>query len=374
MNKAAGHDEKTRLQNHYDSSARQPQPGSGPGPSALANSHSGSGSNTVPTAEEVDEQDIVNTSQEQPPRGPTPPPYSGPSTSAQQTPATPQPAGPQFYPGLPRLDYRHYSPPLFQLSVDCTTLKSSAEYLSTNPSALASLIRDLASVPPKPQVHITGSRGGSKPDFAVKLNLLPLLIPDVQQQQRLDYIRCPSHGEIVLRGGTKPSAVPDVGDGGLDEWTRRFVDDPASVKSFTLVREMVNFDAEWVEGQVRKLVAETGYKGVVSVGFPVTHAKVVVQNPDRVNKFFTSVATLFAGKRKYEVVKAVWPFATARNGEAGRRCAVVSEETWWRQWKDSVRFAIITGRQGWVTNEDRLEAIMEGVGKNMPTVDWGPVY
>ncbi|KAK3687553.1 hypothetical protein B0T22DRAFT_131643 [Podospora appendiculata] len=370
MNTAASHDEKTRLQNHYDASAQQP----GPGPLALANSRSGSGSNTVPTAEEVDEQDTINTDHhhQQPPRGLTPPPYSGPSTSAREAPPSPRPAGPQFYPGLPLLDYRQYNPPLFQLSADCTTIKSTAEYLSSNASALTALIRDLAAVPPKPQVHITGRRG-ARVDFAVKLNLLSLLVPD-DARNRLDYIRCAAHGEVVPRGGTKASALPDVGDGGLDEWARRFVDDAGAVKVFVLQREMVNFDADWVEGQVRKMVAATGYKGVVTVGFPVTHARVVVQNPDRVNKFFTSVTALFAGKRRYEVVKAVWPFATCRNGEAGRRCAVLSEETWWRQWRDSVQYAILTGRQGWVTNEDRLEAIMEGVGKNMPSVDWGPDY
>jgi hypothetical protein len=73
-----------------------------------------------------------------------------------------------------------------------------------------------------------------------------------------------------------------------------------------------------------------GYKGVVTVTFPVMHAKVVVQNPDRVNKFFTTVTTLFAGKRRYEVVKAVWPFATRAPGEEGRRAVVQSEEVWWR--------------------------------------------
>ena len=81
------------------------------------------------------------------------------------------------------------------------------------------------------------------------------------------------------------------------------------------------------------------YPGAVAVSFPVTHSRVVVQNPDRVNKFITSVTGFFAGKRKYEVVKAVWPFATMpRGGESGsRRCAVQSEEVWWREWKGSIR-------------------------------------
>lgn len=88
-------------------------------------------------------------------------------------------------------------------------------------------------------------------------------------------------------------------------------------------------------------------KGVVTVSFPVTHSKVVVQSPDRVNKFFTGITTLFTGKRTYEVVKAVWPFATRERTEpsataegAPRRCVVQSEDQWWREWAQPIRYAI----------------------------------
>ncbi|KAK3369039.1 hypothetical protein B0T24DRAFT_532335 [Lasiosphaeria ovina] len=303
-------------------------------------------------------------------RSPTPPPYSGPSTSTPHEPR-PQHKGPQRYPGLPLLDYRLYSPPLFILSADHTTIRSTAPYLSSNASALAALVRSQSTVPPKPQIHIVGKRG-SKLDFDIKLNLMNLLVPE-DMRQRMDYIRCVADGELAMRGGVKPSLEPEVGDGGLDEWCRRFVEDSGSVKTFTLERVVANMDINWLEGQIRSMVASTGYKGLVTITFPVSHAKVVVQNPDKVNKFFTSVATLFAGKKKYEVAKAVWPFATHKNGEPGRRCIVQSEETWWREWKDPIRYAIATKREGWVTNEDKLEAIMEGTGK-APTMDWGPEY
>lgn len=49
----------------------------------------------------------------------------------------------------------------------------------------------------------------------------------------------------------------------------------------------------------------------------MTHARVVVQSPDRVNGFFTGLlAALFVGRSTYEVVRAVWPFATCGRGEA----------------------------------------------------------
>ncbi|KAH8912847.1 hypothetical protein BR93DRAFT_922814 [Coniochaeta sp. PMI_546] len=367
--------EKAILQQHYDNAERQQneQQQSGITPSAGPSSSSNPLSNAVDgtdAPEAVDDEDSTYHNGFTRPQ--TPPPYSGPSSPHDNRAPRSAPKGPQRYPGLPQLDYRLYSPPLFELSSDCTTIKSTAPYLSANATALVSLVRAQSTVPPKPQVHITGKRG-SKVDFAVKLNLMSLLVPD-DPRKRMDYIRCVGSGEPALRGGPKPSLEPEVGDGGLEEWARRFVEDQAGVKTFTLERVVANMDVEWLEGQIRSLVAGTGYRGVVAVNFPVTHAKVVVQNPDRVNRFFTSVATLFAGKRRYEVVKAVWPFATHKNGEPGRRCVVQSEETWWREWKDPIRYSIATKRHGWVTNEDKLEVIMEGVGKGVGTVDWGPEY
>ncbi|SPO02627.1 uncharacterized protein DNG_05300 [Cephalotrichum gorgonifer] len=304
----------------------------------------------------------------------TPPPYSGP-TSPLHAPPSHQSRSrnePRHYAGLPRLDYQLYCPPLFELSQDCTTLSSKAQYLSESADALVNLLRSQATIPPKPQIHVVGTRG-RRVDFDIKLNLMSTLIPE-DPKQRLDYVSCVRSGELAYRGGIKPDVLPEIGDGGLEEWCRRFVEDKAQVKSFTLSRAVANLDSAWIEGKLRSLIASTGYKGVVSVTFPVTHARVVVQNPDRVNKFFTSVTTLFSGKHKYEVVYAVWPFATSRNGDEGeRRCVVQSEAAWWSEWQDSIKYAVVTKRHGWVTNEDKLEALMEGKGKGVDIVDWGPV-
>ncbi len=362
---AAGLAEKGQVQAHYDMVDRQQveqQEGTTapPLPPPLA-SPSGSNAPIVVDSDGLEAHSDENSL----------PPYSGPASSSQSTlPQRPPPKGPQRYPGLPRLDYRLYSPPLFELSSDHTAIKSTAPYLSATVAALVSLTRAQSTVPPKPQIHITGHRG-RKADFAVKLNLMPLLVPE-DGRQRMDYIRCVGEGELALRGGSKLDVRPDVGQGGLEEWCRRYVEDAAQVKVFVLERQVVNLDIGWLEGQIRSLVATTNYKGVVTVAFPVTHARVVVQSPDRVNKFFTSVTTLFSGKNTYEVVKAVWPFATHKSGEPGRRLAVQSEETWWREWRDPIKYAIATKRRGWITNEDKLEAIMEGKGKGLSTVDWGP--
>ncbi|CAK7264220.1 hypothetical protein SEPCBS57363_000970 [Sporothrix epigloea] len=317
-----------------------------------------------------------------------PPLYSGPASPAHESALQRQPGSAANeaavaaqrkvyprYPGLPYIDYRLYSPPLFDLSPDKTAIKSLAPYLSATASALVNLIHTQATIPPKPLIHIQGNRG-SNIDFSVKANLMPLLISE-DPRRRMNYVRCVGRGELAMRGGnsSKPSAFPEIessdASSAIEAWCRRFVEDPASVKSFVFERQVANMDIGWLEGQIRSLVAKTGYKGVVQVTFPVTHARVIVQSPDKVNKFFTSVATLFTGKSTYEVVKAVWPFATHRSGDPGRKFAVQSEELWWKEWRDPICYAISTKRSGWVTNEDKLEALMEGVGKGITVVDWG---
>lgn len=187
---------------------------------------------------------------------PSLPPYPGIPVSPQQQQQHPAPQ-PQEYPGLPRLDYRLYSPPLFELSSDCTTIKSTAPYLSSTVEALTALVRAQATVPPKPQVHITGKRG-SKIDFAIKLNLLPLLVPEGGTgggHEPRSYIRCVGSGETALRGGTKPELLPDLGDHpSLEVWARRFINDPNQVKAFVLERVVTNLDTNWLSSQIRILV------------------------------------------------------------------------------------------------------------------------
>jgi hypothetical protein len=303
------------------------------------------------------------------------PPYSGPSHSSlpreamAAEPSSTTTTKLRTYPGLPKIDYNLYTSPLFDLSADCTTLSTKAQYLSSSASALLSLIRSQASVPPKPQIRIVGKRGAHRVDFDLKVNLMGLLIPE-DSTQRMDYIRCVGEGETAYRGGFKKGVLPDVGSGGLEEWCRRFVEDESQVKTFTLERVVANLDTEWIDGRLRSMIASTQYKGLVEITYPITHARVVVQTPDKVNKFFTTVTSFLAGKKRYEVVQSVWPFATTPKGEPSRKCIVQGEEDWWREWRDAIRHALSMRRVGWVTSEDRLEALMEGKGKGISSIDW----
>lgn len=282
--------------------------------------------------------------------------------------------------GLPALDYELYLPPLFRLSPDCTTIKSHSAVLTSDAAALAAFIRAQATLPPKPQIHITGRRAG-RVDFALKLNLMPLLVASTYPASslpRAHHLQVVAPDQPLTRSGTRPAPEPprlSAGEAPLDTWTRRFADDPAPTKTFVFERTVANLDAAWLEARIRSLVADAGYLGSVAVRFPVTHWRVVVACPgvERMS-LGGRIAALFSaagggagrrggeGCRAYEVVRAVWSFASAPRGEGGgaRRCAVQSEEEWLGEWAGAIRHAVLGRRHGWVTSEDKFEVLMEG--------------
>ncbi|KAJ3944178.1 uncharacterized protein N0V96_005703 [Colletotrichum fioriniae] len=178
------------------------------------------------------------------------------------------------------------------------------------------------------------------------MNLMGLLVAD-DMSKRLDYIRCVAPGEVAFRGGAKPDVLPEVGDRELDEWCRRFIEDPAPVKSFALERVVANLDTLYIEGQIRSLIASTQYKGQINISFPVTHAKVKVKSAEKPSKLYMGMKNLFTSKHKYEVVQS--------------------------EWRDSIKYAMAQKRQNgaYVTSEDKLEALMEGKGKGVASIDWG---
>ncbi|KAH8686016.1 hypothetical protein BGZ60DRAFT_365784 [Tricladium varicosporioides] len=288
-------------------------------------------------------------------RSTTPPPYSGPTTPSMTIP-DPAPPAEIAVPGIPKLDYRLYSPQSFTLTQDQVLITSNDPRISNHPDNLVALIQQLATVPPKPQIRIIGKTSDSNIDFDVKLNVMNLIVPD-EKKLRMNYVTTIGAGELGFRGETKETRTPTIQ--GLEEWAKLYCEDKSSIKHFTLDRVVTNWDTSYLEGRLLSLVNSIHYKGQVIVSFPVTHARVLVRSPDKVNKLFSNVTKMFTGVRKYEVVKSVWPYADIPRGEPGRKCAIQEEEMWFNEWKNAIRHAVLMRRKGWVTIEDRVEFLME---------------
>ncbi|KAF7939304.1 uncharacterized protein EAE97_007384 [Botrytis byssoidea] len=273
-------------------------------------------------------------------------------------------------PGIPNLPYNLYLPPSFTLSSDKTTITSSSAHLS-NPGTLLPLITSLCTIPPKPMLRIVGQRmHAPAPDFDIRINLMCLIVGE--GERKMNYMKILGRGEMGWRGGVREATEPDFGGQGgkgLEGWVRAFCGDEAGVKEFILTRQIPNLSTTHLQGLILALIAQTGYPGHTTISFPITHSKVVVRPPDRVNSFFSSMAKVFMGTKRYEVVSSVWPFADVGRGIEGRRCVVMGEEEWFDEWKNVIGRAVVKGKKGWVTVEDRLEWLMEGQG-NVEQWQW----
>jgi hypothetical protein len=162
----------------------------------------------------------------------TPPPYSSPSAPSvlnSSTPSALNSSAPRLFPGLPNLNFTLYSPASFKLSADETTITSRKPELSTYPATLNSLIQYQATIPPKPQICVKGSRIGGYVDFDLKLNMMSLLVGYSDHTERWSYLKVVEDGEVAYRGDWKESKEPKL-SGGIDAWVRRFCEDKAAIK------------------------------------------------------------------------------------------------------------------------------------------------
>ncbi|KAI9893715.1 MAG: hypothetical protein M1814_005931 [Vezdaea aestivalis] len=308
-----------------------------------------------------------------------PPSYSGPSTPlAQASLAQAPPPNPPVITSLPSIDFSQYFVSESTVSADQTTLITHLPTLSSDKAALLSFIRAQAALPPRPEIRIRGRHkdfnGHLKTSFDIRLNMLRYLVPSPPESW--NYIRIVGAEEAALRGvksaGKRASPTPET----LEEWVSRFVKDRSTPKTFTLTRAVVNWDTEYLDGQIRGLIAATKYNGQVDVTFPLANSKVVVHSPTNGNQFLSKIMSTFMGVNQYEVATAVWPYATQAPGaqhsqSIPRTCAVQSEDLWWRNWKDTIRYAILSQKQGWLSTDDFIEGAMGGYARIPEGKPWG---
>lgn len=276
-------------------------------------------------------------------------------------------------PGLPDLDYTKYAVPNCTESKDGVEVVTTDVALNTDPAALTRFIRDQVSLPPLPYVRIVGSNSvcdsyGRTADFDIKLNMLRYFLGERSRDGGgvgWNYVKLGGEGELPVQKEGSPSS--------LGAWAQRYCNDNCAVKSyvapfhrklpaapdserrFTLTRQTTNWNTSFLEGQIRNLVAATGFEGQVTVSFPAQYARVIVQPPrSGIEGFFTTMFSPLMAKKRYEVV-GVWPYASLPPGtEAGRVCAVQTEEDWWEEWKEVLRRAVVKRNHGFVFVDDLL--------------------
>ncbi|KAL9125034.1 MAG: hypothetical protein Q9217_005704 [Psora testacea] len=222
-------------------------------------------------------------------------------------------------------------------------------------------------LPPLPSIRITG-RSHDQEDFALKLNLLPYILPPASSSKSSPYLNI-SHPEALAASQSTTGPNPTVPPA-LRHWIRKFTTDKSSHRTFTLTRGVQGWDTELLEGRLRTLLAtKLGYKGTVSIVFPLRYAKLVVHTPNPPGVLDHAISFFSSGKKQevknYEVVEAVWPYAKIESsggegGEAGQMVPVVmGEDKWFQEWRRAIAYAVCKRGKGWVTQEDRMDVALD---------------
>jgi hypothetical protein len=262
------------------------------------------------------------------------------------------------------------------MSKDRTTRTVQDSELISNAVALEKFVYDQAALPPHPQVRITGEHtehGSRRLDFDLTLSLLRYITRP--SGDHWNYVRAVDNGVPAWRGGRSKSTEPSI-EGGVREWVQRFSNDSGMGKTFQISREVVNLDKAFLDGQIRSLMASIKYHGRVNIGFPVSHAKVVVQPSAKGNNLISAIMSPFVETKRYETVVAVWPFASlepALRHDSGQptEWAVQSESAWLNSWKPLIVESALAGRQGWITLEDCIEYAMGSTDELRTLKPWG---
>jgi hypothetical protein len=283
---------------------------------------------------------------------------------------------------IPNIPFHLYRIAEASTSSDQLVVTSKHPPLYNDSDTLFTFLKDQIALPPKPVLHIIGKHKtyahGTITDFDLKLNLTSLLWRlEAQQWNYLKFPPIPQQRppQPAPRESTRSSQIPSRSHEppqDLPTLSHAFTTDPSPSKSLTLTRTTSNLDTNYLHGQILALLAQSKYMGTVTITFPSSYSSIVVQKGTPLGQTWRSVLNTAAswvtmGKAPVKPtsynVEVVWPFATSPShspaqGSGERKCAVQSEVEWWGTWSCAVQNAILSGRRGWVGDEDWIEANM----------------
>ncbi|KAI9149559.1 ATP-dependent bile acid permease [Paramyrothecium foliicola] len=279
--------------------------------------------------------------------------------------------------------------------------KTGSEYyinsrLESDPKFLEQHLRALARLPPRPTVHLRGThhetvKNGDRSerremvDFDVTIDLTYLLLKDIFNDPAWHDIRTVGNLEKVRRGtifatrapGFGGSGEPETGVPGVEEWCHRFCASHAGLKNFVFERRVLGWDWDALRARLEELVRATNYRGHLRVEFPLRNATSEVYNDCRTNRwrlkvwvqwlfmftllFLVAWPWLLLRTRRWETVYADWHLS--RTDERGdHRYASVSEHQWYNMWARAIQRAVLSRRQGALTQAE----LAEGGGDEPP--------
>jgi len=272
----------------------------------------------------------------------------------------------RLIPGVPNIQFAAYAPVDARLSTDLGTRTIVDATLCKSTQAFAKLLAEQIAIPPIPEIRIRGThRGwsGDEVDFDIRLNMMRYFLPK-------DGSTNPSYTKLISAGRKKSRLVDAPLDtDGVEQWAKEFCKSSSQDKIFVITRKVTNWDQEYILGRLHGLLQSCAYKGTPEITFPLYHHTILVKPS---SSFSSSLRSAFIGSERYEL-EVCWPYASHLPGEdsddesrSSRRCLVRSEMGWFKDWRGTLRAAVLGRRRGWVGEGDWIENAMR-----VPVVEGG---
>ncbi|KAJ5530510.1 hypothetical protein N7527_003903 [Penicillium freii] len=283
--------------------------------------------------------------------------------------------------------------------------------LSSNPNELHDVIRRQITLPPRPLLYVHGThtesgndkdknKSNTHTDFKFKLDLAETMLTgweggfmhvnwreteiltdeDLKPAYRGGILRSrtykppKSRAAISLTGDTDALLARDDANEGdntspeaknLMMWCERFCRDPASVKSFTLHRELAGFDSNAMRNVLSSHIRELNYRGSIAFTLFVAQRSVTIYSPHWINRLRTNrfvwwtvvllqlwiIAwpVIFFLEKRYELVHTRWNASLIPESDSAlAKCYAFGrdESSLAEYWAPAVKQAAWTRRQG----------------------------
>ncbi|KAK2734016.1 hypothetical protein FQN57_001885 [Myotisia sp. PD_48] len=143
----------------------------------------------------------------------------------------------------------------------------------------------------------------------------------------------------------------------LYTWIERYCQDKSGVKSFTLHRELLNWDTSIIEREIASIIRSTNYRGTICVSPVIHHASLTIYSPHILNRLRTNTFVWWACvilqlwiftwpllillEKRYEPVRSLH---YASHGER-YIAAFGSEERWAHGYAPAIKMAALTARK-----------------------------
>ncbi|MCJ1464818.1 hypothetical protein MMC07_003432 [Pseudocyphellaria aurata] len=279
--------------------------------------------------------------------------------------------------------------------------------MSSDPSRLQDFIASEARLMPNPTVRIMGihtetdyrdkrEESTTVTDFDITVSLANLLVSPWRRT------RVVGNGVMTYRGGRMRSNAKDriCPAPSLKEWCHRFCASYASLKTFTLIRQVVNRDDKYLTDALTGVIRSTNYRGSISITFPLEDRATIVMPDHPINRYRTNrliwwsciilqlwIITwplLWLMTKHWEVVCVYWPcriFEDEAKGwpnadeehpevihegirpdgcdvrrERDVRLATMSETSWVEDWRAAIVRAAEDQRRGTLRISDKNAA------------------